>query len=150
MEEYGKCQAEFDKMKSLKSKELKTLSNKEIVESLRKKANATAQESENAEGILRNNQVATVKVVFHSERLGLLLYIADGQVVVKGIKNLDFEKQINSGDVMVAVGNFSTRNKSLADVCELVTRLGRPLTITFERKFKPPRNTSQTAPISSA
>ena len=148
MEEYGKCQAEFEKMKSLKSTELKTLSNKEIVEKLRGKANTSTQNSEKADDIIQKNGIATVKVVFSSEQLGLLLYTSDGQVIVKGIKNLDFEKQISSGDVMIAVGDFSIRNKSLADVCELVRRLGRPLTITFERKVQAHQNPCQTPPHS--
>jgi hypothetical protein len=137
MEEYGKCQVELEKMKSSKKKELKILSNKEIVEHLRKTVNKSGM----IDGIVHNKRVlVSVKVVFHTERLGLFLYIADGQVVVKGVKNPDFEKQINSGDIMIAVGDYCARNKSLADVCELVRRSERPLTITFEREIQSPQN----------
>merc|ERR1711935_202524 len=116
MKEYLMCQIEFDKMKSVKSRALKTLSSKEIVEHLKKSVN----ESSTTADTTQNNGVTSLKAVFRSERLGLLLHTIDGQVVVKGVPNLDFIKQISSGDMMVAVGDSCTRIKSLADACALI------------------------------
>jgi hypothetical protein len=132
LEEYGKCQVELQKMKSEKRKELKTLSSKETVEYLRKQVNPPVNGSATTDE--KNNKIETVKVVFRGEQLGLLLTKAsDGQVVIKGVKNQD--SNLKPGDAIIAVGDHSTRKKSLADVCDLVKRLGRPLTITFERNI---------------
>jgi hypothetical protein len=138
MEEYGKCQIEFEKMKLSRSKELKSLSSKDMVKYLRKKVSTTVNKSPTTDGVIQNTGVATVKAVFRTEQLGLLLHVTDDQVVVKGVKNTDFEMQLNAGDAMIAVGDSSTRNRSLVDVCEIVRRSGRPLTITFERKIPSP------------
>jgi hypothetical protein len=138
MEEYLKCQKEFENMKSSKSNELKTLSSKDMVQYLRKKVHTTVNKSPTPDGVIQNTGVATVKLVFRTEKLGLLLKVTNGQVVVKSVKNTAFENQVNVGDAMIAIGDSSTRNKSLADVCEIVRRLARPLTITFERKLPSP------------
>jgi len=138
MEEYLKCQKEFENMKSSKSKKLKILSSKDMVQYLRKKVSTTVNKSPTPDGIIQNTGVATVKLVFRTEHLGLMLQLRDGQVFVKGVKNTAFEKQLNAGDAVIAVGDSSTRNKSLNDVCEIIRGLGRPLTITFERKMSSP------------
>lgn len=138
MEEYLKCQKEFENMKLSKSKELKILSSKDMVQYLRKKVSTTVNKSPTPDGIIQNTGVATVKLVFRTEHLGLMLQLRDGQVFVKGVKNTAFEKQLNAGDAVIAVGDSSTRNKSLNDVCEIIRGLGRPLTITFERKMSSP------------
>lgn len=138
MKKYLMCQIEFDKMKSAKSRALKTLSSKEIVEHLKKSVNKSSTTADTTQ----NNGVTSLKAVFRSERLGLLLHTIDGQVVVKGVPNLDFITQISIGDMMVAVGDSCTRDKSLTDACALIKSAGRPVTITFERKLQLSLDTS--------
>ena len=153
MAEYRECQVRYEEMKASKSIKLKTLSNIEIVEYLRGDAGAsttTGIELDTTKATKQNNGIIAVKVVFRTEQLGILLHVADGQVFIKGVKNQDVETQINAGDAIIAVGDRSTRNKSLAEVCELVRESTRPLTITFERKVMLAQNTSPEAHKPSA
>ena len=138
MEQYGKCQIEFEMMKSQRSKELKKLPNKEIVDLLVKKTNMAPPTTKIANGDVQKYILSTVKVVFHTQQLGLLLCVIDGAVVVNSVKNQAYKVQIKSGDKIVSVGDHCTRNKSLAEVCGVVRSLGRPLTIIFERKVLSP------------
>ncbi len=142
MEEYGKCQFEFESMKSSKNKELKTLSNKEIVEKLRKKVKPLLNGSTVAADNSQRRAVTTVKALFRSERLGLLLAGEGGQVIVKGVQNEDFLRQIIVGDAIIAIGDSCTREKSLEDTCDLIRMAGRPVTICFERKLQLPLDPS--------
>lgn len=127
MKEYRMCQEELEQMISSKNKEYKALSSEKIVEYLRHKVNPLQNGS--------TNPVTTIKATFLSDKLGLLLSMEDDQIRVKGVQNKDFQKQVCSGDAMIAVGDSSVRKKSLEDACELIRVAGRPVTITFERKL---------------
>lgn len=142
MEEYGKCQFALDSMKSSKSQELKTLSNTEKVDYLRKKVKLLLNGSTAVDDSSQHKAVTTIKAVFRIAQLGLLLAFKDGKVIVKGVKNKDFERQIIVGDVIIAIGDSCTRNKSLKDTIELIKMAGRPVTISFERKLQLPLDPS--------
>ena len=63
-------------------------------------------------------------------------------MIVKGVQNDDFLRQIIVGDTIIAVGDSCTREKSLEDTCDLIRMAGRPVTISFERKLQLPLHPS--------
>ena len=142
VEDYTMCLGEYDKMKNLKSQELKTLTGQQIVDHLLEKVRSPAKDSTNTDQSVQNDTVRNFKAVFDTDRLGLLLHVVDGQVIVKGCENLDFVEQINPGDEVIAVGDHCTRKKSLKETFGAIKAARRPLTITFERKLRLPPDPS--------
>lgn len=138
MKEYTMCQFELEKMKSNKSQELKTFTGQEIVDLLKKKVNLVGKDSTKTGEPLQAMRTTSIKVVFKTDLLGLLLHRVDGQVFVKGVQNLDYSKQVSPGDALVAVGDSSTIQKSVKQVHGIIKAARRPVTIAFERKLQLP------------
>lgn len=92
------------------------------------KPEKTGEEKESAE-----EDAIQFEVVFNTKLLGLGLRTEGSQIVVSSIQNPEHSLQVNSGDVLIAVGDESVHNKSLEQTVKILAGSGRPITVKFER-----------------
>ena len=81
----------------------------------------------------KESQIVSYDVTFESERLGLVLKKASGDILVERMQSTNQFELVQVGDALTAINGVTVESLTLDEVVELLSSSPRPVTVSFSR-----------------